>query len=792
MDGMLHNVEHQTNHILQIVQGMRKFIKEESLYQYPEIRPTYFFGCIQILFSNPNVLALNFGFHDGTFFSISSLQNTEIRNHFNAPEDSTYCIWAVTTNEDGELVEWWEYLDAGLNPISIQKKSVSYDPRSRSWYIDAMLKDDLTLTDPYIFTTSRVLGMTCTAPMKHGRGVVSTNITLQNFQNLFHNVELSPNGQAFLLDNQYNTISGIINKDGESHFLDTDKLLTLEEHEVFTTKKFVELLHHRSEKIQPTDIDGEKHFFLCKDFKIGDKVLTLLTTAPVSDFTEFAELHQERIFYYGFLTLLLMVPVSIFFSYRLIRPLRDLQKHALSLKKDKATYGKPLKSHIFEVQRLSNTLHSMYGSIRRRTKELLEIQKKQEELVIERTAELAHARDLAEQATQTKSAFLSTVTHEMRTPLNAIIGFVHLFERDGLRELQKNYLDKIRLSSEQLLHIINDVLDFSKIEAGKMDIETIPFHTRALVDTVLSVVSLSALKKHLELKAELDDAVPDKLMGDPSRLRQILLNLLNNAIKFTSSGKITLRMQVDRDFGEHPENITPLYFSVSDSGTGIEPHHLQRIFQPFSQADTSISRRYGGTGLGLSICRHLIGLMGGHIQVTSTVGRGTTFFFTIPMTQITDEDMKKNDAEGIQPLPRSCQSARILVVDDDEINREIACALLEAEGLTCLDTAMDGADAIQKIKCSQYDLVFMDVQMPVMDGLEATRSIRAIAAENDRDSALSALSFDKLPIVAMTGNAMTSDVKECLEAGMNDHIAKPILPEVLHTVLLHWLQKKTH
>ncbi|MBQ3060038.1 MAG: response regulator [Desulfovibrio sp.] len=787
------DIELRINPILHMLQGTSHFVRDSSLRSYKMARQTYRLSCIQALSAHRNILALNFGFHDGSFFSVVKLNSPEVRQRFGAPDNAMFVIWAIAPDESGELVEWWEFLAADKGSISLQNRPLSYDPRKRSWYMAAMITGRLTLTPPYEFTVSREMGITCAAPMGHGLGVVSVNIMLQDFRNLLHTLEPSANGKVFLLDAQYKAIAGVMHTNNTVRLLDTKNVLPLGMHGIFSPNVLSELLYSTCDDIRTIEIDGETYFFRCDDIEIGDKVMILLMLAPVSDFTGFSRNFLGSTILFAMLSLLLIIPVGVFFAMRLSAPLQHLQQRAMEVKRGALGSKQAIVSRIYEVQRLSRSLRSMQGSILRRTKALLDIQKKQEQIVAERTAELVQARDQAEQATLAKSTFLSTVSHEMRTPLNAVIGFTHLFDLTGLSEKQKKSLEKIRISSEQLLCVINDVLDFSKIEAGKLDIEIISFQPRALVDSVLSVVSFGAQAKHLSLTAYVADDVPENLMGDPARLRQILLNLLNNAVKFTAVGGITLDLRINTALADHPENVVPLYFSVSDTGMGIAPQQLRTIFQPFVQADNSISRRYGGTGLGLSICRHLVELMGGSIQVTSKTGQGTCFFFTLPMTHVAGESVKGNNREdSLLPLPVSSLSSRVLVVDDNAINREIACAMLEALGIENTDTAEDGGEAVRKVLSISYDLVFMDMQMPVMDGLAASRAIRAAAEEDRQNVGRKPVRtwLENLPIIAMTANALAEDKKRCIEAGMDDHIAKPLLPDVLHALLLRWLPDK--
>ena len=393
--------------------------------------------------------------------------------------------------------------------------------------------------------------------------------------------------------------------------------------------------------------------------------------------------------------------------------------------------------------------------------------------------QLIQARDAAEAATRAKSDFLATMSHEIRTPMNAVLGFTHLFERSNLNERQRGYLEKIALSASGLLRIINDILDFSKIEAGKLEMEHIPFRLSSCVDATHSIMGFSAREKGLELISHVAEDVPDSICGDRQRLNQVLINLLGNAVKFTEKG--TVRLTVDLRKREDDGSVL-LGFSVSDTGIGMSDEQISRIFQPFTQADASTSRKFGGTGLGLVISRRLVQLMGGDIEVNSGA-QGTTFFFTIRVQPCMADAVPPS---GIQTLEAdtaltALRGQRVLVAEDNDINQEIAGAMLEEWGIVA-EFANDGQQAVDMARRGDYALIFMDMQMPGMDGLEATRRIRALGAGQPGLAVLRTI-----PIVAMTANAMLDDRRRCLEAGMNDHLGKPIEPTQLRQKLVQWI-----
>ncbi len=403
-----------------------------------------------------------------------------------------------------------------------------------------------------------------------------------------------------------------------------------------------------------------------------------------------------------------------------------------------------------------------------------------EQMVQEQTAELRFEKIRAESANIAKSAFLSNMSHEIRTPMNAVVGYAELLKSksDNLTDTQKDKLNKITNASEHLLSIVNDILDISKIEAGRVELEKIEFSADELTDKVAYMIGDRLRAKGLRFSTDASK-FPDRLIGDPTRLTQMLLNYLGNAVKFTDKGGVVLRMRAV----EETDRDMLVRYEVEDTGKGVSPEEQLRLFTAFEQADNSTTRKHGGTGLGLAITKHLAELMGGEVGVESTPGQGSTFWFTARLgkaqvqTPAATSDVTENlSSETL--LKRDHSGKRILIAEDNEINRAMVEEMLSESGLI-LDFAEDGKIAFTKAQTNNYDLILMDMQMPEMSGVEATKAIRQLPA------------FTVSPIVAMTGSAFAEDRKACLEAGMNDHIPKPIKPDALYQTLLKWLDGKS-
>ncbi len=395
-----------------------------------------------------------------------------------------------------------------------------------------------------------------------------------------------------------------------------------------------------------------------------------------------------------------------------------------------------------------------------------------EELVEVRTRDLQAAQAEAERLSRVKSEFLANMSHEIRTPMNAIVGLSYLVRSEIKDPAIRERLDQVVVAADHLMRVINDILDLSKIESGKLELDQVDFSLAGLLERCQTLVAESARLQGIELSFD-RGGVPDRLRGDPTRLLQALLNLVANAVKFTQSGSV----RTDVSIVSETEHRLRLRFRVTDTGIGIEQRAQAALFTAFVQADPSTTRRFGGTGLGLVITQRLAALMGGETGVVSEMGRGSEFWFTAELQRGQSEIAPVQPSRAIveDELRQVGAGARVLIVEDNPVNQEVARLMLELAGLE-VDVADNGAEAVERAAAARYDLVLMDMQMPVMDGLQATQRIRALPKSG------------QMPILAMTANAFAEDRAACLAAGMDDHVTKPVNPDELYATVLHWLR----
>ena len=393
--------------------------------------------------------------------------------------------------------------------------------------------------------------------------------------------------------------------------------------------------------------------------------------------------------------------------------------------------------------------------------------------------ELENQKKAAETANVLKSQFLANMSHEIRTPMNGILGFLDLLNQSNLSSEQREYVKEARSASEILLYLINDILDLSKIEANKLTMEKINFNIRTTVEDAVSMHLPVIHQKHLEFNTLIKPNVPDEVIGDPARLRQVLNNLLSNAIKFTESGEIRITVETL----ERKEDITCIRFEVKDTGLGIKEEDARRVFEPFSQADASTTRKFGGTGLGLAISQKIIKMMDGDIGLDSIWGQGSTIYFTAKFEVVNEKPIKRSEYYKLGNVNELKENdvvikPKILLVEDNEINIKLIVKVLIKKDFSC-DIAGDGSTGFKAYLEKDYDIIFMDCQMPVMDGYECTAKIREVEGNSKHTT-----------IIAMTANAMEGDRGKCLEAGMDDYISKPINFELMFNMIKQYTSSK--
>jgi len=730
---------------------------------------------------SPNVPYLYLGTEDGSFFGLER-------------ESYGFVVRTIGPGDSGR--RHYQIDQPGDRSHLVRTEETVYDPRKRPWYQLAVATGRRTFTDVYRSAVKDQFDLTLAHPIlaadgKTLLGVLAVDMSLARLGDLIRSTRISENAVTYLVDSRGMLVASSVDEPLSRLVDKRHQLLSpLESREPLVRESFTQLRAQHGKNVDtglvwldmPVNwldrlgLGSSRLIALQRPFgRKYDLDWQLIVVAPESDFTD-SVMQARRWALAGTALLTVLCAWAAFVVGRgLSRQFQQLNASATAVG---AGSVPPIQhaSRFAEVHHLSQVMHDSAQAlqtytreIRQKNEQLQDAAQLLEQRVAQRTAELAASREEALAAVKAKAGFLAVMSHEIRTPLNGVVGMGQLLRETPLNAAQAELMHVLKVSSEQLLSVVDDILDFSRIESGKLTLEDRPFDLQAAIRSAVDMVRLKAREKGLHLSLHVAPTVPAAVRGDVTRLRQVLLNLLANAVKFTAQGEVTLRVWCDASATGAPP---ALHFSVTDTGVGIRPERLAELFQPFAQGDTSTTRVYGGTGLGLMICKHLVELMGGQIGVSSQPGAGSTFRFELPVRSASLGEVEHTHTS---PLPRATGEHRVLAVDDHLGNLKVVSAMLERLGYP-YDTCLDGRQALDRVLQAQQDgkpyaIVLLDLHMPGLDGLATTRAISG------------ALQAQAPLMVGVSASSLGEDRQRCLDAGMVGYLTKPLELEHLARTL---------